>query len=149
MAIYAEVTGKSQGKLTGAVTAQGFPSQIEVHSVEFGVGSPMDVHTGLATGKRVARPLIITKPMDKSSPLLHTACVTNKSVSVVISYTVEGQGHAAYATVTLTNGMVQDYNQSGHADGTAIERITFTYQKIEFTWVSGGITSVDDWAAAT
>jgi type VI secretion system secreted protein Hcp len=149
MAIYAKVTGKKQGVMTGAVTAQSFTGQIEVHSVEFGVGSPHDVSTGLATGKRVARPVVITKPLDKSSPLLHQACVTNESVAVMLSYTIEGQGHAAYATVALTAGMVQDFNQQAHADGTATERITFTYQKIEFTWVTGGIVSTDDWAAST
>jgi len=145
MAIYARVTGKKQGVMTGGVTAQAFTGQIEVHSVDFGVGSPHDVSTGLATGKRVARPVVITKPLDKSSPLLHQSCVTNESVSVWISYTVEGQGHAAYVTIALTNGMVQDFNHMGHADGTAVERIAFTYSRIEFTWVTGGIVSTDDW----
>jgi type VI secretion system Hcp family effector len=149
MAIYAKVTGKKQGVMTGGVGAKEYAGQIEVDSIDWGVGSPHDVHTGLATGKRVARPVIITKPLDRSSPLLHTACVTNESVSVLISYTIEGQGHGAYATVTLTNGMVQDFNHQGHSDGTALERISFTYSKIEFTWITGGITSVDDWMTAT
>jgi type VI secretion system secreted protein Hcp len=149
MAIYAKITGKKQGVLTGGVTAQAFTGQIEVHSVDFGVGSPSDVSTGLATGKRVARPMVITKPLDRSSPLLHRACVTNESVTVLLSYTIEGQGHATYVTIALTNGMVQDYNQQAAADGTATERLTFTYSKIEFTWTTGGIVSTHDWMGST
>ena len=147
MAIYAQIKGAKQGALKGAVTAASFSGQIEVNTVEFGVGSPHDVSSGLPTGKRVARPLRLTKPMDQSSPLLHTSCVTNEALTVTISYVVEGQGHKAYATVALTNAMVQDFSSKGSFDGTAVETISFTYTKIEFTWVNGGITSVDDWTS--
>ena len=110
MAIYAQIKGAKQGALKGAVTAASFTGQIQVNTVEFGVGTPADVSTGLATGKRVARPVKITKPMDQSSPLLHTSAVTNESLTVTISYVVEGQGHKAYATVALTNAMIRDFN---------------------------------------
>jgi type VI protein secretion system component Hcp len=70
-------------------------------------------------------------------------------VSVLISYTIEGHGHGAYVTVALTNGMLSDFHHEGHADGTAIERVMFTYSKIEFTWTDGGITSTDDWMTDT
>jgi type VI secretion system secreted protein Hcp len=149
MAIYAQIKGQKQGALKGAVTAAQYSGQIQVDTVEFGVGNPMDVSTGMATGKRVARPLQITKPMDQSSPLLHTSAVTNESLTVTISYVVEGQGHKAYATVALTNAMIRDFNSQGSADGSTVETISFTYTKIEFTWVNGGITSQDDWTSAT
>lgn len=149
MAIYAKIKGATQGDLKGAVTAQSYSGQIEVHTAEFGVGSPRDVSTGLPTGKRIARPLQITKPMDKSSPLLHTSAVTNESLTVTISYTVEGQGHKAYATVALTNAMIRDFNLASTATGTNVETISFTYTKIEFTWTDGGITSQDDWTSAS
>jgi type VI secretion system secreted protein Hcp len=146
MAIFAKITGKVQGTLTGAVTAQAFNGQIQVHSVEFGVGSPYDVATGLAIGKRVARPVKITKPFDRSSPLLHTSAVTNEALTVNISYIVEGQGHKSYATLNLTNAMIRDFQNDTSADGTGTETISFTYTKVEFTWTDGGITSADDWS---
>jgi type VI secretion system secreted protein Hcp len=149
MAIYAQIKGAKQGALKGAVTAASFTGQIQVNTVEFGVGTPADVSTGLATGKRVARPVKITKPMDQSSPLLHTSAVTNESLTVTISYVVEGQGHKAYATVALTNAMIRDFNIASSYDGTNVETISFTYTKIEFTWTDGGITSLDDWMSPT
>ncbi len=149
MAIYAQIKGAKQGAVKGAVTTQSFAGQIQVQSVEFGVGNPTDVSSGMPTGKRVARPLQITKPMDQSSPLLHTSAVTNESLTVTISYVVEGQGHKAYATIALTNAMIRDFNIKSLYDGTNVETISFTYTKIEFTWVAGGITSVDDWSTPT
>ena len=149
MAIYAKIKGQKQGVLTGGVTAASYTGQIEVGAVHFGVGSPADVSTGLPTGKRVARPVIITKPLDKSSPLLHQACTTNESLTIDISYVKEGHGHKPYVTISLTNGMIRDFNHSASDAGIAVETISFTYTKIEFTWVDGGIVSTDDWMSAS
>jgi type VI secretion system secreted protein Hcp len=148
MAIFAKITGKVQGALTGGVTAQSFSGQIQVDSVQFGVGSQHDVATGMPTGKRVARPIKITKPFDKSSPLLHRSTVTNELLTVNISYVVEGQGHKSYATLNLTNAMIRDFQNNTSATGTGVETISFTYTKVEFNWTDGGITSTDDWSSA-
>lgn len=150
MAIYAKIKGQVQGDLTGAVTAAMYPGQIAVLTAEFGVGSAYDVATGTTTGKRVARPLVITKTMDQSTPLLHRACVTLENLtSIVISWVVEGQGHKPYLTLTLTNAMIRDFSSHSSETGNSVETIRFTYQKVELTWVDGGITSVDDWSAST
>jgi type VI secretion system secreted protein Hcp len=149
MAIYAKIKGTKQGDLKGGVTSKGFDGQIQVHSVEWGVGSPRDVSTGLPTGRRVARPLQITTPMDRASPLLHTAVVNNEALTVTISYVVEGEGHKAYATIVLTNAMIQNFNIASTFTGSDVETVTFTYTKIEFTWAEGGITSQDDWSSTT
>jgi type VI secretion system secreted protein Hcp len=148
MAIYAKITGAKQGAFKGAVTAASFSDQVHVNTVDFGVGSPHDVSTGLPSGKRVARPVRITKPLDKSSPLFHQSCTTNESLTVEISFVVEGQGHKPYATIKLTKAMIQDFDTGGAFDGSTLEKVSFTYTKIEFTWVEGGITSVDDWMAS-
>jgi type VI secretion system secreted protein Hcp len=149
MAIYAKIKGAKQGAVTGAVGAESFKGQIQIDSIEFGVGSPYDVATGLPTGKRVARPVQITKPFDRSSPLLHQACTTNESLAIDISYVHEGHGHKAYATLSLTNALIKDFKNEAAFTGSTVETISFTYTKIEFTWCDGGITSVDDWATST
>ena len=46
------------------------------------------------------------------------------------------------ATIKLTNANIVDHSQ----DGTT-ESISFTYQKITWTWMDGDITSEDDWEA--
>jgi len=145
MAIYAKIKGAKQGVLKGGVTTAAFAGQIQVDTVVFGVGSPYDVSTGQTAGKRVARPVQITKPMDQSSPLLHQSCVNNESLTVDISWVVEGEGHKPWVTLSLTNAMMRDFNSEGSSDGSSVERISFTYTKIEFTWTEGGIASSDDW----
>src|ERR1019366_7561009 len=149
MAIYAKIKGRKQGVLTGGVTAGSFPGQIQVNTVEFGVGSPADVSTGLAPGKRVARPVMITKPLDQSSPLLHQSCTTNELLTVDIAYVVEGAGHKPYVTLSLTNAMIRDFKHETSFNGSSVETISFTYTKIEFTWTEGGIVSTDDWMSAS
>lgn len=149
MAIYVKIKGSKQGALTGSVTAKAFEGQIPVTSLDFGVGAPYDVATGQATGRRVPRPVHITKPFDKSSPLLYTSCTTNESLTVDISYTIEGEGHKKYATISLTNAMIRDYNHDASHDGHAVEKISLTYTKFELTWVEGGIVAADDWMTAS
>ena len=144
MAIYMMCKGQKQGTITGGVSAAQFPGQIECHSMQFGMGHPLG-QSGLTTGKQVARPLVITKRTDPSTPLLLNACVNNENMTQsVISYVFEGALHRAVATTTLTNAMVQDFNHVAQDDGSSIETITFNYQKCEFTWVEGGITGAWD-----
>ena len=45
-------------------------------------------------------------------------------------------------TVKLTNASISDRHEHG-----ATEQISFTYQKITWTWIDGGITAEDDWEA--
>jgi type VI secretion system secreted protein Hcp len=147
MAIYMSCKGQKQGAITGGVTVNQFPGQIKCDSMQFGMGHPVS-NSGITTGKQVARPLVITKQTDQSSPLLFNACVNNENLTtVVISYVFEGDQHAAIATTTLTNAFVQDINHEAQTDGSSMETVTFNYQKCEFTWVTGGITSVWDLTA--
>jgi type VI secretion system secreted protein Hcp len=149
MAIYAKIKGKTQGDLAGGVTAKGYAGQIQVNTCVFGVGSPFDVATGQSTGKRAARPVHLAKPVDKSSPLLYTSCTTNESLTVDIAYIKEGEGHGPFLTIKLTDAMIRDFNHQASFDGSAVETINLTYTKIEFTWVNGGIMSVDDWSSSS
>jgi type VI secretion system secreted protein Hcp len=58
-------------------------------------------------------------------------------------------------TVKLTNanisGMEVSTQEFTHVENLAaaktIEKVSFTYQKIEWTWTDGGITALDDWEA--
>ena len=45
-------------------------------------------------------------------------------------------------TIKLTNASVASRIQKGD-----FETVSFTYQKITWTWVDGGITAEDDWEA--
>ena len=125
-------TGQKQGPFS--------PTPIDVTAVSHEIVSPRDAASGLPTGKRQHKPITITKEWDASTPLLLNALVNNENLtSVLIGLLRNGQ---QVATIKLTNASVADYQQHGDTDTWS-----FTYQKIEWTWVDGGITAQDDWEA--
>ena len=102
--------------------------------------SPRDAASGLPTGKRQHKPISITKEWGASTPLLLNALVNNENLTrVLIGLLRNGQ---QVATIKLTNANVSRYVQHGGND-----TFEFTYQKITWTWVDGGITAEDDWEA--
>ena len=102
--------------------------------------SPRDPASGLPTGKRQHQPITITKELDKTSPLLLKAITTNENLtSVLIGLLRNGQ---PVATIKLTNANISAYVTHG-----TTESWSFTYQKITWTWLDGGITAEDDWEA--
>ena len=59
-------------------------------------------------------------------------------------------------TVTLTNASIASMEQSmpSNVDPSLAklslqEEITLVYQKIQWTWIDGGVTASDDWTAPT
>jgi type VI secretion system secreted protein Hcp len=147
MAIYMVFKGKQQGTIQGDATSEGYAGQIVVTSVEVGMGRSAAAGSGIATGRQVVRPLVVTKRVDKSSPLLMTASFTNEvATSVLFNFVIEGEQHKKYLTVTLTNAIIQDFDETVHDGGTSVEKLTLNFQKCEVTWVEGGITASWDMA---
>jgi type VI secretion system secreted protein Hcp len=124
------VTGQKQGSFS--------QTPIQVTGFSHEIISPRDPASGLPTGKRQHQPIVITKQLDATTPLFLTALVDNENLTnVTITLSEGGQ---QVATVQLTNASISDYT----AHGTT-EKWSFTYQKIEWTWLNGGITASDDW----
>jgi type VI secretion system secreted protein Hcp len=129
-------TGQRQGVFTG----DGPNGSIVLLAVSHEIISPRDPASGLPTGKRQHKPFTITKALDKSTPLFLNALVNNENLTAVtFTYT---RGGTPFMTVKLTNASVASNSQFGE-----VETIEFTYQKIEWTWIDGGITASDDWEA--
>jgi len=125
---------------TVAITAQkqGDLGTINVTGVSHEIISPRDAASGLPTGKRQHKPFVITKELDKSTPLLLNALVSNENLSAVtFTYLRDGK---PVATVKLTNASLASYDSHGES-----ETWSFTYQKITWTWLDGGVTAQDDW----
>jgi type VI secretion system secreted protein Hcp len=126
------VTGQKQGSFSS--------SPMVLIGLSHEIVSPRDPASGLPTGKRMHKPITITKTMDASSPLFLGALVDNENLtSVLIGL---NQGGQQVATIKLTNANISDYVLHG-----TTETWSFTYQKIEWTWLDGGITAEDDWEA--
>ena len=144
--------------------------RIQVIAVSHEVVSPRDAASGLPTGKRMHKPMVITKELDKSTPLLMSALVTGQTVpsatltrwgvnpktgimQPVFTIRLSSASVASVATRVaprdaasgLATGKRQHLSSDGGSDD--YEEVSFTYQKIEWTWVDGGIMAMDDWEA--
>jgi type VI secretion system secreted protein Hcp len=152
---YLTLAGQKQGPFDGPVTEKGKEKSILVHGFDVGIISPRDSTTGLPSGKRQHEPVTILKDVDKTSPQLWTALVNNETLTtwVLRFWMVNAAGIAQQLyTVTLTNASVASVTESmldneepANAGLPLQEEITFTYQKIQWTWNDGGITAQDDW----
>ncbi len=157
---YLKLKGQKQGEIKGSVTQKGREGKIMVIAASHEIISPRDTASGLPTGKRQHKPFVITKELDKSSPLLLGALSNNENIpewelqfwkpqiSAVAGVGSEVQNY----TVKLTNANIASiafrHLNNKNPDLTRYveyEEIAFTYQKIEWVWVKGGITAMDDW----
>jgi type VI secretion system secreted protein Hcp len=161
---YLTLKGQKHGAINGSVTQKGRENQIMVIAVSHEIVSPRDVASGQATGKRQHKPFVITKELDKSSPILYDVLCTNENITQfeLRFFSPKNTGGAGGGmevqnyTVKLTNARIVDIrftmlnNKNPELTRYAeYEEIAFTYQKIEWTWVDGGITASDDWETRT
>jgi type VI secretion system secreted protein Hcp len=157
---YLKLKGQKQGEIKGSVTQKGREGKIMVIAVSHEIVSPRDAASGLPTGKRVHKPFVITKELDKSSPLLYNALCTNENITEFeLQFwtpqvgAVGGAGtEKQHYTVKLTNVSIADikFTMLNNKNPELMryveyEEVAFTYQKIEWIWNDGGIMSTDNW----
>jgi len=83
-------------------------------------------------------PISVTMQWGATTPKFLTALVSNENLtSVLIGLLRNGK---TVATIKLTNANVSHFVQTDQN-----VQFDFVYQKITWTWVSGGITAMDDW----
>ena len=99
----------------------------------------------------------------EATPILFNMLATNENITSAVFKFWAPQLKAATGvgaevqnfTVTLTNASIAslDFRQANirHPDLVKFaeyEEVALTYQKIEWKWMDGGITAIDDWEAA-
>ena len=150
------IEGAKQGKIEGGNIQKGREGWIEVLEFEHVIRSPRDISTGQAAGKRQHGPLKIVKAIDKASPLLFNALVTNENLSSIEFkfflidrtgaeknyYTIKlGDATISEIKAYMPNARDPNKDRYGHH-----EEVAFTYDKI--TWEhDGGIMAEDSWLA--
>ena len=153
-----KLKGVTQGPIDGSVTQKGREKSIAIIAVQHQIISPRDGATGLPSGKRQHKPFVITKELDKSTPLLYNALVNNESISEwELKFYTPGTAASKnvgkeqnHYTVKLTNATVASIdfimdNTRRDAQTPEYERVTFTYQKIEWSFDDGdGARQADD-----
>jgi len=152
---YLKMKGQKSGAVKGSVTQKGRADMIMVVAYSHEIVSPRDAASGLPTGKRMHKPITITKEIDKSSPILYNIMVTNENITEfeLDFWRPSAQGSEVhFYTIKLTNANIcqmheymLDNKVPENMKFPPMETVSFTYQKIEWTWVDGGITSNDDW----
>lgn len=152
--------GQKMGAINGSVTQKGRENSVAVSAYTHDITSPRDPQSGLPTGQRQHKPFVITKELDKSTPLFYQALCTNENLtSVTLKFwTPQLKGASGISssvqhyTITMTNASIAQIQsamtEDSHVESTKgeeTEKISFTYQKIEWTWTDGGISANDDW----
>ncbi len=152
-----QLKAQIQGDIKGSVTQKGREGKIAVIAFNHEIQSPRDSATGQATGKRVHHSFVITKETDKATPLLYKALVTNETI---INWELQCFGFNSAGKeinnykVKLTNAkitgiysLMMNNKMPENSKMPIMEEVTFVYEKIEWTWVDGGITATDDWTS--
>ncbi len=163
MMAYADIVGQKSGHIDGSITQKGREKKIGIIACSHSIESPRDLQSGLPTGQRMHKPFVIRKELDMASPLLYNVICTNENLSKVTIYfwspqksTASGGTGSEYQhfTIELTNANIASitFTMENIRDPDLVkfaeyEEISFTYQKITWTWNDGGKTAQDDWEA--
>ena len=161
MPCHMTLEGQNQGVIEGSSVIQGRENTILVYSLDHIIQIPRDQHTGLPTGKRVHLPMTIIKEVDKSSPKLYQALTSGEQfgddskVGVTLDYyRISPSGNEEkYFTVKLHKAIIVSIEAffpesfiPGNEPFKHMEKVSFTYEKIIWTWEPDGIEADDAWA---
>ena len=157
LAAYLSLTAERQGPIRGSVTQKGREGKILIISARHEIVSPRAPRSGLPSGKRMHKPLLLLKELDRSSPLLYAILCTNENIPEARldfwTATATGQ-EKQHFTIRLTNANISSIalKMANIRNPKLVrlceyEELAFTYEKIEWTWNEGGITAIDDWEA--
>jgi type VI secretion system secreted protein Hcp len=155
---YVSIKGTKQGTFKGDAAGGAKRAKGKIGGVKFSMEttSPRDAATGQATGKRIHKPIVITKEWDAASPQLFNALVDNETLKIVLFEFVKTDPagkEVVYYTITLTNAVVSNLRSyvdltdtSGDRyDAHALEEVSFVFQKIEIENKESATVAIDDW----
>lgn len=89
-----------------------------------------DVATGQASGKRMHKPFVIMREIDKTSPLLMKACASGEHFSGAEVELVENGRTVRYK---MSDVIISSVSKASSGGDRPTESASFTYQKIEMT----------------
>lgn len=127
---------------------------IEASSAGFSVSLPVD-SSGLPTGRHTYRPYVITKRIDKSSPLLFKALTNGEPVdeleAMYFRPSPSGSGaEEKFQTILLRNGRITSIIQTsedaiiaGESAPPVMETVSFIFEQITMIYEIGGVEHTD------
>jgi type VI secretion system secreted protein Hcp len=146
-------------KVEGESIDAGHAKEIDLLSANFGATQTGTSHTGGGSGggKVSMQDLVITKKVDKSSPILFWFCCNGQHVEsgVLTVRKAGGKSPLEYMKVYLSNIIVTGYQQTG-AEGQEelTEQVTLNFRKVKVEYApqveggSGGAKIAKGWDIA-
>ena len=155
MPTHMTLEGEMQGEIQGSCDMEGREDTILVYKVEHEIHIPRDPQSGQPSGKRIHGPFTIVKEYDKASPKLYQALATGERMKkVTIKYfRIDPTGvEEHYFTHEFETAIVvsmRAYYPLTFVDESEpfrhMEEVSFTYDKIKWTWEVDGIEAEDSW----
>jgi type VI secretion system secreted protein Hcp len=152
------LSGARQGNIAGdnTQTSLSRANTIEVLSFTQSLRSAFDRASGRATGRRFYEPIAFTKQIDKSTPLLRSALITNEAVSGTFRWfrpDPSGNGTTQHfltitfsgARLTTAKLVLPDTLTPDTANLPPMEVVEMVFDTIEWTYLIGNITMNDTW----
>jgi type VI secretion system secreted protein Hcp len=127
-----------------------------------GPTKPGDLKAGLAAGKRIHEPITLLLKLDTATAEIWKALKPQDKLQVRFGFyrpaaaaitATPAAAQQPYYQLTLGDAAIEKLEvvppekvqDPGNKDRTEYLRISFTFQKIEYTWTDGGKTASDDW----
>lgn len=131
MAMYMQIPG-----IEGTVSAKGFKNWITVDTLDFAAGRNVETLAGQTTAriktKTHASEIVITKSLDKSSPLIFTeACVGKAIPEIKLALCHTGDSLTPYMQYTLYDVFISQYKVLAVADEQPIEWLSLNFSRME------------------
>lgn len=135
----------------GAGRQSGFEDQILVQAINHGIVVP----GGVKAGRRKHQPFIVTKALDKSSPLLNIALCNAEILSCRVAFyrpAAEGAGLEHFYSLELKDAIIKGIEfvmphcqELTTAHFTQLERVHFAYRHITWRHEIGHTMGYDEW----
>lgn len=153
--IFLTLSGTKTGAIQGDSVRSGRENTIEVEYLQQKVKTPIDPSTGASTGRRQYEPFVIRKRVERSTPLLLNALITNETLTGSFKFYKVDQKTGTevnFYTIELKNARVISHNEyspqandsgAGSSAVPSMEEVAFVFQTITWTIEDGGITATD------
>ena len=143
-----------QGTPRGPVIKRGLEGSIFLLSVDHSLISPRDAASGAATGKIKSLPVIITKDIDATTPMLYQALTTNERIkrAEIKFFGPHQSGYRSGMETNIYNMILEsvfisqvEFSHSnppaGGGTNNMIEKISLVFEKIEWEWTEGNFVT--------
>ena len=142
---FMQVDGGALGTIEGESTEKGHEKWITLTGYDSDATVPVATGgsgSGQAAGKVTFKPIVVTKPIDKSTPKLFQALVTGGHLPAVQIDFVKPDGAGGdevFYSVKLKQVLVTEIHQldAGKAGGQMLEQVSLDFQSIEITQGGG------------